>query len=167
MNAINSELRGLKSAVDSLTQIADVRVRKNPLRDVGRMSALPQQNKREYSSLGGIQQRPQKKQRKTMQRTSKLDRRSGQDRRKAYDLDYLTKGGVERRAKQERRGHHSERRSDWIMIDRWYSIALGSIADAPHIVLEEVPGEAGARTGQIPRKALRNILPFRRSFPVP
>ena len=102
-----------------------------------------------------------------MQRTSKIDRRSGEDRRKVHDLDYSGKGGVERRARPERRSHHSERRSDWIMIDRWYSIALGPIAQSPHLVLDEIPGEAGARTGQIPRKALRNILPFKRSFPVP
>jgi len=107
------------------------------------------------------------KQREKMQRTSMVDRRSGEDRREVHDLDYLVNGGVERRTRPERRSHHSERRSDWIMIDRWYSIALGPIACTPHLVLDEIPGEAGARADQIPRKALRNILPFKRSFPVP
>ena len=109
---------------------------------------------------------PSKKRRK-VERTSKIDRRSGEDRREAHDLDYLVKGGVERRAGPERRSRHSERRSDWLRIDRWYSIALGPIAEAPNIVMDEIPCEAGARAGQIPRKALRNVLPFKRSFPVP
>jgi hypothetical protein len=107
------------------------------------------------------------KQRGKMQRNSKIDRRSGEDRRKVHDLDYSVKGGVERRNSSERRCHHSERRSDWVMIDRWYSIALGPIAEEPHLVMDEIPGETGARAGQIPRKALRNVLPFKRSFPVP
>jgi hypothetical protein len=123
--------------------------------------------KKKCSCSRGIQKRLPRKTEEKMQRTSKIDRRSGEDRRKVHDLDYLVKGGVERRTAPERRCHHSERRSDWVMIDRWYSIALGPIAGTPHLVLDEIPGEAGTRADQIPRKALRNILPFRRSFPVP
>ncbi len=56
---------------------------------------------------------------------SRLDRRSGEDRRKIYSLDYFLKGGKERRQKDERR-HLAERRSGWIRIDKWYSVFTGS-----------------------------------------
>ena len=102
-----------------------------------------------------------------MSRTSNVDRRSGEDRRKVHDLDYLSQGGVERRRTPERRRHHGEQRSDWIIIDRWRSIAFGPIARAPQIVLDEIPGEAGLRTGQIPRKTLRIRSFFNSSFPEP
>jgi hypothetical protein len=54
-------------------------------------------------------------------RQSRLDRRSGEDRRKIYSLDYFIKGGKERRHINERR-HKGERRTEWIRIDKWYSI---------------------------------------------
>jgi hypothetical protein len=114
-----------------------------------------------------VQEGPRRRTEESMPRSSMVDRRSGEDRRKAHDLDYLLKGGVERRRTPERRYHHAERRSDWIMIDRWRSIALGPIARAPHIVLDEIQGEAGVRTGQIPRKTLRNRSFFSNSFPEP
>ena len=113
------------------------------------------------------QERPRRKTEESMQRSSMIDRRTGEDRRKAHDLDYQLDGGIERRRSQERRYHHAERRSDWVMIDRWYSIAMGPIARVLHIVLDEIPGEAGTRTAQIPRKALRNRSFFNNSFPVP
>jgi hypothetical protein len=130
-------------------------------------NSSPASVEKKGSRSRGIQKRLLRKTEESMQRTTKVDRRSGEDRRKVHDLDYLVKGGVERRTRPERRCHHSERRSDWIMIDRWYSIALGPIAESPHIVMDEIPGEARAKSDQIPRKALRNILPFKRSFPVP
>jgi hypothetical protein len=102
-----------------------------------------------------------------MPRTSMFDRRSGEDRRKAHDLDYLLKGGVERRHTPERRCQHVERRSDWIMLDRWRSIALGLITRAPHIALDETQGEAGLKMRQMPRKALRNRSFLNSSFPEP
>ncbi len=58
-------------------------------------------------------------------RQSKLDRRSGEDRRKIYSLDYFIKGGKERRQAEERR-HKGERRNDWMRIDKWYSVFIGS-----------------------------------------
>jgi hypothetical protein len=47
-----------------------------------------------------------------------LDRRSGEDRREAYDLDYFELGGIERRKRGERRSKDERRRqckkvSDW------------------------------------------------------
>jgi hypothetical protein len=54
-------------------------------------------------------------------RRALLDRRSGEDRRKAYNLDYFLNGGVERRKGDERRSL-DERRSDWKRVGKWYSV---------------------------------------------
>jgi hypothetical protein len=59
------------------------------------------------------------------ERHSRLDRRSGEDRRKSYSLDYFLKGGIERRKGTEQR-KQGERRSDWLRIDEWYSVYIGS-----------------------------------------
>ena len=58
-------------------------------------------------------------------RQSRLDRRSGEDRRKTYSLDYFVKGGKERRRADERR-HGGERRQQWMRIDKWYSVYTGT-----------------------------------------
>ena len=58
-------------------------------------------------------------------RQSGLDRRSGEDRRKTYSLDYFVKGGKERRRAEERR-RQGERRNEWLRIDKWYSVFNGS-----------------------------------------
>jgi len=58
-------------------------------------------------------------------RQSRLDRRSGEDRRKTYSLDYFVNGGKERRQAEERR-HKGERRNEWSRIDKWYSVFTGS-----------------------------------------
>jgi hypothetical protein len=50
-----------------------------------------------------------------------LDRRSGDDRREAYDLDYFRDGGDERREKNERR-QPRERREGCIRVSEWSSI---------------------------------------------
>jgi hypothetical protein len=50
-----------------------------------------------------------------------LDRRSGEDRRDAYDLDYFREGGVERRKQNERR-KPLERREGCIRVSDWSSI---------------------------------------------
>ncbi|UCH20222.1 MAG: hypothetical protein JSU83_16920 [Deltaproteobacteria bacterium] len=71
-----------------------------------------------------IQTKPKEKLRNSFfekGRQSRWDRRSGEDRRKIYSLDYFIKGGKERRHKNERR-HKGDRRSGWIRIDKWYSI---------------------------------------------
>ena len=57
-------------------------------------------------------------------RRSRIDRRSGEDRRKAYSLDYFLNGGIERRKGGERR-KNGERRADWRQIDKWYSVYCG------------------------------------------
>lgn len=49
------------------------------------------------------------------------DRRSGEDRRLAYDLDYFLDGGEERRSSQERRGSR-ERRGSCLRVSQWSSV---------------------------------------------
>jgi hypothetical protein len=54
-------------------------------------------------------------------RGSTIDRRSGRERRKAYNLDYFLNGGVERRNRNDRRSG-IERRAAWVRVGKWYSI---------------------------------------------
>ena len=56
-----------------------------------------------------------------------IDRRSGDDKRKRYNLDYFTDGGQERRKGQERR-QSEERRSGWARVYKWCSVFLGKKA---------------------------------------
>ena len=56
---------------------------------------------------------------------SQIDRRSGEDERKAYNLDYFFKGGDERRKQIERR-KLGERRRNWVRVNRWCSVYPGS-----------------------------------------
>jgi hypothetical protein len=58
-------------------------------------------------------------------RQSWLDRRSGEDRRQTYSLDYFVEGGKERRQVEERR-RSGERRHQWLRIDKWYSVFTGT-----------------------------------------
>ena len=60
-------------------------------------------------------------------RRSPVDRRSGEDERKLYNLDYFTDGGEERRKGKERR-ESGERRSGWARVYKWCSVFLGKIA---------------------------------------
>ena len=50
-----------------------------------------------------------------------LDRRSGNDRRENYDLDFFEQGGVERRTGIEPR-HKGERRAQWVKVSKWSSV---------------------------------------------
>jgi hypothetical protein len=52
---------------------------------------------------------------------SGVDRRSGEDRRQAYDLDYFLRGGTERRHWVERRWRKEMRRG-WIRVSKWSSV---------------------------------------------
>jgi hypothetical protein len=56
-------------------------------------------------------------------RRSPVDRRSGEDKRKRYNLDYFTDGGEERRKGKERR-ESGERRSGWARVYKWCSVFL-------------------------------------------
>ena len=49
------------------------------------------------------------------------DRRSGEDRRIAYDLDYFLEGGIERRKANERR-LANERRGGCQRVSQWSSV---------------------------------------------
>jgi hypothetical protein len=50
-----------------------------------------------------------------------LDRRSGDDRRRGFDLGYFAQGGIERRKGIECR-HKDERRDQYFRIDKWSSV---------------------------------------------
>jgi hypothetical protein len=58
---------------------------------------------------------------------SPIDRRSGNDRRKAHSLDYFLNGGVERRSWVERRAQ-GERRKDWVRATEWSSVLIGDLS---------------------------------------
>lgn len=51
-----------------------------------------------------------------------LDRRSGNDRRERYSLDYFEKGGKERRKKKKERRDPAERRDKWVRVTDWSSV---------------------------------------------
>jgi hypothetical protein len=55
---------------------------------------------------------------------SVFDRRSGDDKRIRYNLDYFMDGGQERRNGKERR-QAGERRSGWARVYKWCSVFLG------------------------------------------
>ena len=57
---------------------------------------------------------------------SGLDRRSGEDRRRVYDLEYFGNGGVERRSWKEQRSH-VERRVGWTRVSEWCSVSLKAL----------------------------------------
>jgi hypothetical protein len=60
-------------------------------------------------------------------RRSVFDRRSGEDKRILYSLDYFMDGGKERRDGKERR-QVGERRSGWARVYKWCSVFLGKKA---------------------------------------
>ena len=51
------------------------------------------------------------------------DRRSGDDRRRGFDLGYFAQGGINRRKGMERRQRY-ERRDQYVRIDKWSSICV-------------------------------------------
>jgi hypothetical protein len=50
-----------------------------------------------------------------------LDRRSGEDRREAYDINYFADGGAERRKGDDRR-QPNERRRGCVKVTKWSSV---------------------------------------------
>ena len=54
----------------------------------------------------------------------RIDRRSGDDRRKVHNLNYFIRGGLERRKFIERRSQ-GERRKNWLRVDEWVSVFVG------------------------------------------
>jgi len=69
----------------------------------------------------------------------RIDRRSGVDRRKVYDLNYFIDGGVERRRFKERRSE-LERRKNWIRVDEWISVFVGKPVSRDHRAISSVKG---------------------------
>ncbi len=60
-------------------------------------------------------------------RRSRVDRRSGEERRRTYDLNYFLNGGLERRDPDggDRRFRLDERRDGWVRISQWSSVYVG------------------------------------------
>ena len=50
-----------------------------------------------------------------------IDRRSGEDRREAYDSEYFERGGTERRKGKDRR-QQGERRDGCVRVSQWSSV---------------------------------------------
>ena len=50
-----------------------------------------------------------------------VDRRSGEERRQAYDSDYFENGGLDRRKNDDRR-QTAERRNSCVRVSRWSSV---------------------------------------------
>jgi len=65
---------------------------------------------------------------KVMQKTTRtkrsgFDRRSTEDMRKVYKIDYFSEGGTERRSMKERR-QLPEQRSGWCRTNKWSSVIV-------------------------------------------
>lgn len=70
-----------------------------------------------------IQEKPQKEKR---EQDPYLDRRSGEDRREAYLIDYFSKGEPERRDAKERRDK-TERRAGCVRVSKWSSVCIDGV----------------------------------------
>ena len=70
---------------------------------------------------------------KPAKKRSLFDRRSGQDRRNTYNIDYFLEGGAERRNSPAsgRRAKKKDRRKDWIKISRWSSLYIENEKNKP------------------------------------
>jgi hypothetical protein len=66
-------------------------------------------------------------------RSSFTDRRTGNDRRRAYKLGLLMRGEAERRGGTERRSG-KERRGGWVKIGRWCSVRLDKLKIAKFLM---------------------------------
>ena len=63
-----------------------------------------------------------------------IDRRSGEDRRVVYDLDYFRNDGVERRKRNKKdRRTQEERRNDWIRVSKWSSVNFQELKIAKYV----------------------------------
>lgn len=61
------------------------------------------------------------------QNRSSLDRRAGEDRRKAYHIDFFDIVGYDRRKfKVERREVLEEKRDNWVRVTKWSSVCVNS-----------------------------------------
>lgn len=69
--------------------------------------------------------KPEKKLRLKRKSTS-VDRRRIDGRRRVYSLDYFAKGGVERRKTTDRRKQLIDRRKGWVRVSRWSSVFVDS-----------------------------------------
>jgi hypothetical protein len=64
---------------------------------------------------------------------SKIERRSGKDRRKKIGLNRLLYKGPERREINDRRSQ-SERRNGWVRFSKWSSVNLADLKIAKYLI---------------------------------
>ena len=77
--------------------------------------------------LGGMRMGTKQVQREKRKADPYLDRRSGEDRRQVYQLNFFANGGTERRTPVERR-NTVERRSGCVKVSKWSSVCVDAIA---------------------------------------
>ena len=65
-------------------------------------------------------------------RRSSIDRRTGKDRRRLYQLKYFRKKGKERRGGNERRSM-AEQRVGWVRVTKWGSAYLENLKIAKYL----------------------------------
>ncbi len=58
-------------------------------------------------------------------RRSGLDRRTLEERRQVFSLDYFNANGEERRGRSERR-NRGETRDGWVRVNKWTSVFVGA-----------------------------------------
>lgn len=64
-----------------------------------------------------------------LKKRSAIDRRTGDDRRQVYNMDYFQAFGIERRLNVEgRRNNLEESRKNWVRVTRWSSVYVKSKA---------------------------------------
>lgn len=74
-----------------------------------------------------------------MDKRTFLDRRSGEDRREVYDLDYFAEGGTERRHRHNRRQSRFDRRAGWVRIEGWWASVYSGALKPDHLPGSAVP----------------------------
>ena len=64
---------------------------------------------------------------------SKIERRSGKDRRKKLSLNRLFYYGTERRCTDDRRSQ-AERRDGWVRLSKWSSVYLADLKISKYLI---------------------------------
>ncbi|MCF6290415.1 MAG: hypothetical protein L3J03_05405 [Desulfobacterales bacterium] len=101
-------------------------------------------------SVGRSRKDAQKREPEPFKRSG-LDRRSGDDRRRAYHVDYFDQGGVERRCGERR--NPEEKRDGWIRVGKWVGICIGPhclAAGRKKSAARQFPGQGHGMLGAPP-----------------
>ena len=64
-----------------------------------------------------------------------IERRSGEDRRIVYDLDYFRNDGIERRKRKGKdRRTQGERRFGWVKVNNWSSVNIVELNNEGYVL---------------------------------